>query len=42
MVKEIIRTLPDGELDFDGEETEDPEYQEMLEDWRFEISTYNY
>lgn len=41
-MKDIYIKDPDGDIDFDGEETEDPEYQEMLEDWRFEISTYNY
>lgn len=42
MVKEIIRRLPDGETDYDGEETEDPSFDEMLEEWRFEMNTYNY
>lgn len=42
MGKEILRKLPDGDTDFDGEEADDTEYQEWLDDWRFEISTLNY
>lgn len=42
MVKEIIRPLPDGDFDFDGEETEDPEFEEMMEEWWFELNTYNF
>lgn len=40
-MKEIIRHLPDGDIDYDGEEEEDESYNEMLEDWRQELSTYN-
>ena len=36
-MKEIYIKNPD-----DGEETNDPEFDEMLEDWRFEMNTYNY
>lgn len=42
MVKEIIRALPDGDFDFDGEEIEDPEFEEMMEEWWFELNTYNF
>lgn len=42
MGREILRQLPDGEIDYDGEEQNDIEYQDWLEDWRFEMSTYNY
>lgn len=42
MGKEILRRLPDGETDYDGEEQDDIEYQEWQEDWRFEMSTLNY
>lgn len=42
MGKEILRRLPDGDLDYDGEDTEDIEYDEMIEEWRFEMSTYNF
>lgn len=42
MGKDILINHPDGETDFDGEETEDTEYQEWLDDWRFEMNTYNY
>ena len=41
MSKEIIIHLPDDD-DYDGDENEDLEYQEMIDDWRFEMSTYNY
>ena len=40
-MKEIYIKNPDGDLCYDGEETNDPEF-EMLEDWRFEMNTYNY
>lgn len=42
MGKEILIRLPDGDIDYDGEEPNDIEYQEWLEDWRFEMNTYNY
>ena len=35
-MKEIYIKNPDGDLCYDGEETNDPEFDEMLEDWRFE------
>lgn len=41
MGKEILIQM-DGDIDYDGDEAEDLEYQEMLEDWRFEMSTHNY
>ena len=41
MSKDIMRPLPDGDTDYDGEEAEDSEYQEWLDDWRFEMNTYN-
>ena len=41
-MKEIYIKIPDGDLCYDGEETNDPEFDEMLEDWRFEMNTYNY
>ena len=41
-MKEIYIKNPDGDLCYDGEETYDPEFDEMLEDWRFEMNTYNY
>ena len=41
-MKEIYIKNPDGDLCYDGEETNDPEFDEMLEDWRFEMNTYNY
>ena len=40
-MKEIYIKNPDGDLCY-GEETNDPEFDEMLEDWRFEMNTYNY
>ena len=42
MGKEIIRKLPDGDCDIDGEEDDDTSYQEMMEQWRFEQSTYDF
>lgn len=42
MSKDITRILPDGDTDFDGEEVDDTEYQEWLDDWRYECNTYNY
>lgn len=42
MKKEILRRLPDGDYDYDGDEMENCEYSEMLDDWRFEMDTYNY
>ena len=41
-MKEIYIKNPDGDLCYDGEETNDPEFDEMLEDWRFEMNTNNY
>lgn len=41
MGKEIIRQLPDGDFDNDGTEEEDGEYQEMMDAWEFELSTYD-
>lgn len=41
MSKEVLRHLPDGD-DYDEEEADDTEYQEWLEEWRFEMNTYNY
>ena len=45
MDQSLYRIDPDGELDYDGEartDKEEEEYQEMIEDLRFELSTYNY
>ena len=42
MGKEIIRQLPDGECDYDGDEEDGSEYQEMMDAWGFELSTYDY
>ncbi|WP_298546761.1 hypothetical protein [uncultured Parabacteroides sp.] len=42
MGKEILIQLPDGHTDYDGDEDENDEYLEMVDDWRFEMSTYNY
>ena len=42
MGKDILRILPNGDLDYDGEEDNDESFNEMLEDWRFEINTFNY
>ena len=42
MVRDIYINVPDGDLIYDGEESNDPEFDEMLEDWRFEMNTYNY
>lgn len=42
MSKEILRVLPDGGTDYDGEEDDDIEYREWQEEWRFEMSTLNY
>lgn len=42
MGKEIIRQLPDGDCDHDGEEEDDTEHQEMMDNWRFELGTYDY
>lgn len=42
MAKEILRRLPDGDVDYDGEEVDDSEYNEMIEEWRFEIQTHYY
>lgn len=41
-MKDIMRPLPDGDFDFDGEETENPEFEEIMEEWIWEMSTYNY
>lgn len=41
-MKEITRQLSDGYIDYDGDEENNEEYQEMLEEWRFEMSTHNY
>lgn len=45
MAKEILIQDPDGEMDYDGEEyneSEESNWQEIMEDWRFRMSTYNY
>lgn len=42
MGKEILRDLPDDDFDFDGEEEENESFNEMVEDWRFEMQTYYY
>lgn len=41
-MKDIYITDPEGDIDYDGSEDENLEYQEMIDDWRFELSTYNY
>lgn len=42
MGKEIIRQSPDGDYEYDGDEENDTEYQEMMDNWRFELSTYDF
>ena len=42
MGKEIIRKLPDDDCDIDGEEEDDTAYQEMMDNWAFELSTYDF
>lgn len=45
MGKPILIRLPDGDFDYDGEEEdtqEDIEFQNMLEEWEFEMSTHLY
>lgn len=42
MGKDIMIHLADDYKDYDGDEEEDEEYDEMMEEWRFEMSTYNY
>ena len=42
MGKDILINHSDEDADYDGDEADDTEYQEWLDDWRFEMNTYNY
>lgn len=42
MGKDIMIHLADDYEDYDGYEEDDEEYDAMMEEWRFEMSTYNY